>query len=110
LGLDLIPAAVMQREADWYRQKMTPLGVPLDVRNANTKTDWELWAAAAIDDPVVRAAFVDGVYDFVTTSGSRVPFTDLYDTSTGLQPGLRFQARPVIGGVFSILVREQKSL
>jgi len=110
LGLDLIPAAVMQHEADWYQQQMTSLGAPLDVRNANTKTDWELWAAAAIDDPAVRAAFVDGVYRFVTTSGSRVPFTDLYDTSSGLQPSIRFEARPVIGGIFSILIREQKHL
>ncbi|MEV6609393.1 DUF5127 domain-containing protein [Kutzneria sp. NPDC051319] len=102
LGLDLIPAAVTAEEGTWYLQHRNQFGTPLDLRHSYTKADWALWTAAwQHDHPAVRDAFVNDVYDFVTTSASRVPFTDLYDTISGRQSG--FQARPVVGGMFALL-------
>ena len=102
LGLDLIPAAVTSEEGAWYLKHRNQFGTPLDLRHSYTKADWALWTAAwQHDHPAVRDAFVEDVYDFVTTSASRVPFTDLYDTISGRQSG--FQARPVVGGMFALL-------
>ena len=51
----------------------------------------------------MRKLFIDGVYGYVTTSAARVPFGDLYDTATGKWDA--FQARPVQGGMFALLLR-----
>ncbi len=103
LGLNLVPAAVLTEEAKWYSSQAQAFGVDLDPRNAYTKSDWELWTAGSIDDPAVRQIFINGVYGYATTSTSRVPFGDLYFTATGQWDS--FQARPVQGGMFSILAR-----
>jgi hypothetical protein len=101
LGLGLIPAATLDEETAWYAQQRAPYGFPLDNRHSYTKADWELWTAAGVSDPALRQALVDGVYHFADATPSRVPMTDWYDTVTGTQNG--FQARPVIGGLFSLL-------
>ena len=103
LGLDLIPSATLQQEAAWYAQQEQPYGIPLDIRHTYTKADWEMWTAASTDDLGLRQNIVDALYDFANTSPSRVPFTDWYDTISDTQNG--FQARPVIGGIYSILAR-----
>lgn len=103
LGLDLIPEMVLNEEARFYTTMENPFGIPLDGRHTYTKTDWELWTAAATDDPALRRYFIDAVYKFANTSGFRGAFTDWYDTISGRQTG--FVARPVIGGVFSLLAR-----
>jgi hypothetical protein len=103
LGLNLIPAAVLAEEAAWYAQHENPFGIPLDIRHTYTKADWEMWTAASTDVASLRQYFVDALYRFANTTGSRVPFTDWYDTAGDVQIG--FQARPVIGGLFSILAR-----
>ena len=54
-----------------------------------------------VEDLVYRAPLISALYDFATSSPSRVPFTDLYDTVSGSQTG--FQARPVVGGIFALL-------
>jgi hypothetical protein len=92
----------------WYTSKANAVGVPLDPRHTYTKTDWELWTAAAVDDAALRSRFIDAVYDFATTSTARVPFSDWYDTVSGQQVG--FQARPVVGGMFTLLAREAPPL
>jgi hypothetical protein len=102
LGLNLVPAAVTASEGSWYLANRNQFGTPLDLRHSYTKADWALWTAAwQHDHPAVRDAFISDVYDFMTTSASRVPFTDLYDTISARQSG--FQARPVVGGMFSLL-------
>ena len=102
LGLNLVPAAVAAEEGAWYLANRNQFGSPLDLRHSYTKADWALWTAGwQHDHPAVRDAFISDVYDFVTTSASRVPFTDLYDTISARQSG--FQARPVVGGMFSLL-------
>jgi hypothetical protein len=101
LGLALIPAATLTEESTWYAAQKAPYGFPLDNRHSYTKADWELWTAAGVGDRALRQAFVDGVYAFANGTPSRVPLTDWYDTVAGTQNG--FQARPVIGGLLSLL-------
>ena len=87
LGLGLIPTHVAQNEAAWY---------------SFTKNDWEMWTAAWLKDyPEIRSLLVSSVYDYANTTGRRVPTSDWYDTVTGGVVG--FQARPVVGGFFSLL-------
>ncbi len=108
LGLNLVPAALLTEEAAWYASQAQSGGVDLDPRNTYTKSDWELWTAASIDDMAVRKTFIDGVYDYVTTSTARVPFGDLYYPGTAQWDA--FQARPVQGGIFSLLARQGTSI
>jgi hypothetical protein len=103
LNLNLVSNSVRQEEANWYLQKENQYGIPLDSRHTYTKADWELWTAASTDNTGLRQFFIDSLYAFANTSPSRVPFTDWYDTINDTQSG--FQARPVIGGLFSILAR-----
>jgi hypothetical protein len=108
LGLNLVPPAVLATDATWYGAHANQVGVPLDPRHTYTKIDWELWTAASIDDVAVRTRLVDAVYDFATTSTARVPFSDWYDTVSGQQVG--FMARPVVGGMFSLLARQAQPI
>ena len=101
LGLNLIPAMVLQEEAAWYSQRENAYGIPLDTRHTYTKSDWEMWTAASTQVSSLRQYIINALYTFANTSPSRVPFTDLYDTISDQQVG--FQARPVIGGLFSLL-------
>jgi hypothetical protein len=105
LGLGLIPAATLTEETAWYTQQKQAYGFPLDSRHTYTKADWELWTAAGVADPALRQALVDTVYHFADATPSRVPLTDWYDTVAGTQNG--FQARPVIGGLFSLMTLGQ---
>jgi hypothetical protein len=102
LGLDLIPDNVVDLESAWYAGHANTFGVELDPRHSYTKTDWEFWTAGFLGDAAdIRTLLVRSVYRFANETGGRVPFTDWYDTITGNRQG--FAARPVIGGVFSLL-------
>jgi hypothetical protein len=46
------------------------------------------------------------VYTYASTTPSRVPFSDLYDTISSQQTA--FQARPVQGGIFALLALSQR--
>jgi hypothetical protein len=117
LKLNLLPASVLAKDAAYYKTQALPFGVPLDSRFTNntagcaqgaSKTDWQLWMASATSDPALAQTFIDGVYGFATTSNARVPFSDYYDTKAGQQIG--FQARPVQGGMFSLLAMSGTSI
>lgn len=102
LGTGLVPKAVAAKEAAWYLSRANTYGVPLDLRHTYTKADWELWTAAWLrDHREIRDVLIESAYLFATTTGSRVPFSDWYDTTTGRQQG--FQDRPVVGGMFALL-------
>ena len=102
LGLGLVPSSIATLEANWYLSRASTFGVPLDIRHQYTKGDWEMWTAAWLKDhTAVRDLFIQTMYGFVTTTGSRVPMTDWYDAVTNRQIG--FQARPVVGGFFALL-------
>ena len=98
---DLLTTVAAQ-EAAWYLSRANTDGVPLDLRHTYTKADWELWTApwlSAHDE--IRDVLVESVYQFATSSSRPVAMTDCYDTVTDNQVG--FQARPVVGGFFSLL-------
>ena len=102
LGLGLVPESVAAEEAAWYLSRASTYGVPLDLRHTYTKADWEMWTAAWLSEHHdISDLLIEGVYQFATSSGSRVPMTDWYDTETDNQVG--FQARPVVGGFFALL-------
>jgi hypothetical protein len=110
LKMNLVPASVLALDATYYATQAVGYGVPLDSRFVDntagctqgaSKSDWQVWMASAIDDPSLTTAFIDGVYDFATTSNARVPFSDYYNAQSGQQ--IAFQARPVQGGMFSFL-------
>ena len=103
LGLGLVSSAVASEEAAWYQGKQNQYGIPLDSRHTYTKSDWEMWTAAATDTGALRQFLIDSLYSFYNTSSSRVPSTDWYDTISDTQNG--FQARPVVGGFFALLAR-----
>jgi hypothetical protein len=103
LGLGLVPSSIASSEAAWYQQKANQYGIPLDSRHSYTKSDWEMWMAAATDTANLRQTLIDTLYSFYNTSSSHVPSTDWYDTISDTQNG--FQARPVVGGFFSLLAR-----
>jgi len=102
LGLGLVSPTIAAKEAAWYLTRANTYGVPLDIRHTFTKNDWEMWTAAWLKDHQdIRNLLIDSVYEFATTTPSRVPMTDFYDTVIDRQNG--FQARPVVGGFFALL-------
>jgi Glutaminase A six helical-hairpin domain/Domain of unknown function (DUF5127)/Domain of unknown function (DUF4964) len=102
LNLGLVPRAVAASEAAWYLSRANTYGVPLDIRHTYTKADWELWTAAWLrHEPRISDLLIESIHTFLTTTASRVPFTDWYDTVTDRQTG--FQARPVVGATFALL-------
>jgi hypothetical protein len=108
LGLDLVPLGIQTQEANWYQAKAGDYGVLLDPRNDYTKADWELWTAAWLaDQATARNTLISGVYGFLQNTGNRVPFSDLYVVSSAAQ--VAFQNRPVVGGMFGLLLRPAKS-
>ena len=107
LGLNLVPQNVTQEEAAWYKTKENTYGIPLDSRHAWIKTDWAMWAVAGMGDAQLKQYFIDAIYLYANTTPDRTPFTDLYETNTGRQSMGGFIARPVIGGVFTLLTLGQ---
>ena len=101
LNTNLVAPAIQAEEAAWYSGRTSTYGVLLDNRNDYTKTDWELWTAAFLQNQTAtRNALITGIYNFANSSSSRVPFTDWYTVASANQRG--FQNRPVIGGLFAL--------
>ncbi|KAH6604549.1 glutaminase a [Trichoderma cornu-damae] len=101
-GLDFIPQSVYDMQSDFYQTKANKYGVVLDTRGTLTKTDWEMFAAA-VAKPDTKAMFISLIAKWINETSTWRAFTDLYDTNTGGYPGNQFTARPVVGGVFSLL-------
>jgi len=91
-----------ESEVTWYMYKAKEYGTSLDVRNDWCKIDWYLWAATLTKKEENFNAMIDKMYNFLNTSPTRCPFTDLYvvDSGTALWPA-SFVARPVTGGFFA---------
>ena len=101
LGTNLVPESIRAGQAAWYATLTNEFGLPLQIPHSYAKADWEIFTAAWLSEFPVRQDLIDRAYLFASTSASRVPFTDLYDTISGLQ--VAFQARPVVGGIFALL-------
>ncbi|KAK4104979.1 DUF1793-domain-containing protein [Parathielavia hyrcaniae] len=102
-----VPDKVYQMQSDWYHAVLQKYGLPLDSRHLYTKSDWEFFAAA-VTGRRTRTEILTAVARWVNETVVDRPFTDLYDTEgDGGFPGIRFMARPVVGGHFAFLALER---
>jgi len=102
-NLGVVPEEIYELEAAFYHTLLEPYGIPFVSTHDYTKSDWEVWTAAAFGDenPALKTDLLHALAQFLRFSPQRVPFTDWYVTATSNQVG--FQARPVAGGHFAIL-------
>lgn len=105
LKTDLVPQSVYDAQSAFYPTVKETYGVPLDTRNEFlTKGDWEVFCAA-IASQETRDLFIGDLAKWVNETPTSKPFTDLYQTSDGTHPpGIEFKARPVVGGMFALLI------
>lgn len=102
LGLGLLPDDFYAREMESYLGRINDFGLPLDSRKSYTKSDWLVWVACMTPDRAQFDALIAPLARFLRETPSRVPFSDWYDTKTGLFE--HFIARSVQGGVFMPLL------
>ncbi len=101
---------VCKIETDFYITKLMKYGIPLDSRGTVAKNDWIMWAAAMCETDEKRDKIIESVWNMINETKTRVPITDHYDATTGLQwrwaeyyTWQGFQNRSVVGG-FAILM------
>jgi hypothetical protein len=105
LGLRLVPKEVYDMQSAFYPTQEMKYGVPLDTRHNYTKGlssllspsfpprrlerviltevgDWEMFTAATCS-PTTRDMFVHDLADWINTTPTNRPLTDLYDTIGG---------------------------
>ena len=99
---NLFSAGVYEKETAYYISKNGSYGVPLDSREMYTKSDWILWCASLCKNQKQMTELVSPVAKYVRETSSRVPFSDWYDTETGVYTA--FIARSVQGGIFMPLL------
>ncbi|MDR0891865.1 MAG: DUF4965 domain-containing protein, partial [Mediterranea sp.] len=98
IGLNIFPESVAEKEIAYYLALQNKYGLPLDSREAYTKTDWILWTATLATDRPTFEKFVSPVYRFMNETVDRVPMSDWIWSDRPNQRG--FQARSVVGGYF----------
>ena len=106
LGLNLFPNDMIQREIEFYKEKQSEFGLPLDSRERYTKNDWITWTATLADKPEDFKTLFDPVYHFAESTPQRVPLSDWYITDNAFMVG--FQARSVVGGFFIKMLSDKK--
>ncbi|KAI4694404.1 hypothetical protein J4E81_006621 [Alternaria sp. BMP 2799] len=109
LGLNLVPQEIYDIQSAFYPTIKEKHGVPLDTRNPYyTKSDWEVFCAAVASKDT-RDMFIGDLAKWVNETPNSHPFTDLYQTNDGTQPpGIDFKARPVMGGLFALLLLDSE--
>ena len=113
LSLGVVEDAVYKMQSDWYPTVSQVYGVPLDSRHSYTKSDWELWTAATCEAST-RRLFVNALADWLNNTSTNLAFSDLHNTvDQGGYPmdpdPIRFIARPVVGGHFSLLALQNSA-
>ena len=103
----LFSDAVYEKELAYYVSRLNEYGTPLDSRRSYTKSDWIAWCAAMAQDKAQAEALMKPVAHYLESTGTRVPFSDWYDTVTGRY--CMFMGRSVQGGIYMpILFRKEK--
>jgi hypothetical protein len=104
IGLDEILFAdlrVRDIELAYYQTRMNQYGLPLDNRGVLAKLDSSMWIAAMTRDRTdLRQQILDSLYTFADTTPTRIPLSDVYDTTTN--KAVYFTARPVLGGLSAL--------
>ncbi|ODN01574.1 hypothetical protein Ocin01_05084 [Orchesella cincta] len=105
LNFSVVPDDVYKLEAEFYLTKEEAYGIPFVFTHDYTKSDWEMWTAAAFGDasPTLRSNVIANMAKYLRETPSRVAFSDWYNTATARHNG--FQCRPVVGGHFALLAR-----
>jgi hypothetical protein len=106
LDLGLFPAAVKQREVEWYKRISKTYGPALDSRQNYTKLDWVVWVAAMSQNKGAFDALINPIFRMLSETKSRVPMTDWYMVDSG--DYRQFIARPVVGAVFMPMLRDRE--
>ena len=104
LDLNVFEPQIADKEIEFYKTHLNPLGLPLDNRATYTKLDWSIWSATLARDPADFQTLVHPVFKFLDITPDRVPMTDWYDTNSGHAVG--FRARSVVGGVYIKLLAD----
>lgn len=104
-NLKIFKKETYEKEVEFYKKKNNHFGVNLDSRSDLLKTDWLLYASALADKKEDEEIIYSGAANYLKEGASRVPFTDLYHTETGIKKD--FQNRPVQGGIFINLLRDE---
>lgn len=109
LDLNFVPQEVYDIQSNFYPTVKNQYGVPLDTRSRyQTKGDWEMFCAAIASNDT-KHMFIDSVAKWVQETPSNKPFSDLYQTNDATQvAGIDFHARPVIGGMFALLLLDSE--
>lgn len=105
LKMGIFPQDIAQTEIKYYLTKQNEYGLPLDNREAYTKTDWIMWTATLADDKATFENFISPVYRFMNETPDRVPMSDWVWTDHPNQRG--FQARSVVGGYYIKLLEDK---
>jgi hypothetical protein len=107
LNLNLVPQEIYDIQSTFYPTIAEPYGVQLDTRHGYTKSDWQMFCAAIASEDTKRM-FIDKLAKMVRETVTRAPFTDLYEAASGAGASqIDFRARPVVGGLFALLVLEK---
>lgn len=111
IGLDNVlfgELKIRDIELAFYQTKMNQFGLPLDNRGNLAKLDSSMWIAAMTNgNTAQRQQIVDSLYTFANATPSRIPLSDVYDTTTN--KAVLFTARPVLGGLSALDLLYQQS-
>ncbi|MDP4197346.1 MAG: DUF4965 domain-containing protein, partial [Bacteroidota bacterium] len=105
LDINLFPEKIVKKEINYYKTKMNDFGLPLDNRATYTKLDWSVWTATLADNKADFETIFSKTYGFLSKTQPRVPMTDWYSTTDANKIG--FQARSVVGGVFTKILADK---
>jgi len=111
IGLDDIlfgELRIRDIELAYYQTRMNQFGLPLDNRGVLAKLDSSMWIAAMTrGNTQQRQQIVENLYTFANSTPSRIPLSDVYDTTTN--KAVLFTARPVLGGLSALDLLSKQS-
>ena len=102
---EIFPPHTFDTELRSYMERAELYGMPLDCREAYTKSDWLVWCAAMLDRREDFVRMIEPLWKFYHESPTRFAMGDWYYTTTA--QAREFQNRSVQGGLFIGLLKEK---